>query len=175
MVAYKCLQLSYMLAQPLREQLYQALICKHILAPTIVSGISVCWWDWSQGMQSLDGLSFNLWFIFCPSFSSDGNNSKLKILRWVTGPFPHVGNMPIHWGWSLKVLSRLCCTCCLGPSTLSPVSLVNSILLSFFLFLKSVSHTKFMIQNLYTHLGDREAAMMTVWATVFLWCLRMKR
>ena len=154
MVAYKCLQLSYMLTQPLREQPYQAPICKHILAPTIVSGISVCWWDGSQGRQSLDGLSFNLWFIFCPSFSLDGNNSKLKILRWVTGPFPHVGNMPIHWGWSLKVLSLLCCTCCLGPSTLSPVSLVNSILLSFFLFLKSVSHTKFLIQKLYTHLGD---------------------
>ena len=133
MVAYKCLQLSYMLAQPLREQLYQALICKHILAPTIVSGISVCWWDGSQGRQSLDGLSFNLWFIFCPSFSLDGNNSRLKILRWVTGPFPHMGTMPIHWGWSLKVLSRLWCTCCLRPSTLSPVSRVNSILLSIFL------------------------------------------
>ena len=121
-------------------------VCKHILASAIMSGIGVCYWDGSQGRQSLHGLSFNIWFIFCPSFSLDGNNSKLKILRWVTGPFPHVGNMPIHWGWSLKVLSRLCCTCCLGPSTLSPVSLVNSILLSFFLFLKSVSQTKFLIQ-----------------------------
>ena len=125
-------------------------VCKHILASAIMSGIGVCYWDGSQGRQSLHGLSFNIWFFvffffFCPCFSLEGNNSTLKIFRWVTVSFPHLGNLPIHSGWSLKVLSPLCCTFWIGPSTLSPVSLVNSIFFSCFHFL-SVSQTKFLIQ-----------------------------
>jgi hypothetical protein len=33
------------LAEPLRRQLYQAPVSKYLLAPTIVSGFSVCLWD----------------------------------------------------------------------------------------------------------------------------------
>ena len=37
------------LAKPLRKQLYQALVSKHLLASTIVSGFDDCIWDGSPG------------------------------------------------------------------------------------------------------------------------------
>jgi Ni/Fe-hydrogenase subunit HybB-like protein len=37
------------LAEPLRRQLYQALVSKHFLASAIVSGFGVCIWGGSPG------------------------------------------------------------------------------------------------------------------------------
>jgi hypothetical protein len=45
-------------AEPLRRQLYQAPVSKHLLASTIVSGFDNCIWDGPQVGQSLDGFSF---------------------------------------------------------------------------------------------------------------------
>jgi hypothetical protein len=39
----------------------------------------------------------------------DRNISELKTLRWVYGPIPQLGAMPIYWRWSLRVLSPLLC------------------------------------------------------------------
>ena len=47
-----CERLLYIcqaLAEPLRRQLYQALVSKHFLASTILSGFGDCIWDGSQG------------------------------------------------------------------------------------------------------------------------------
>ena len=68
-------------------------------------------WSVFTGSEDFMSVSFAGVFsvpYFVPVFPSRKKISGLKILRWVTGPFPHVGNMPIHWGWSLKVLSLLC-------------------------------------------------------------------
>jgi hypothetical protein len=35
--------------------------------------------------------------LFAPAFSFDRRNSGLIFLRWVGGPIPHPGAMPIHW------------------------------------------------------------------------------
>jgi hypothetical protein len=48
------------LAEPLKRQLYQAPVIKHLLTFTIVSGFGDCIWDGSLVGQSLDGLSFSL-------------------------------------------------------------------------------------------------------------------
>jgi hypothetical protein len=47
-------------ADPLRRQLYQAPVTKHLLASTIVSRFGGCIWDGSPDGQSLDGHSFSL-------------------------------------------------------------------------------------------------------------------
>ena len=58
---------------------------------------------------SLDGTSISLYAIFfVPVFPLDRNISGLKTLRWVGGPIPQLGAMPIYWRWSLQVLSPLC-------------------------------------------------------------------
>ena len=41
--------ISQALVEPLRRQLYQALVSKHFLASTIVSGFGECVWDVSSG------------------------------------------------------------------------------------------------------------------------------
>ena len=45
------------LAKPLRRQLYQAPVSKHLLASTIVSGFGDCIWDGSPG-GAVSGWSF---------------------------------------------------------------------------------------------------------------------
>ena len=45
------------LGEPLRRQLYQALVSKHLLASTIVSGFGVCMWDGSLG-RAVSGWPF---------------------------------------------------------------------------------------------------------------------
>ena len=45
-----------------------------------------------------------------PVFPLDTNISGLEILRWVGGPIPQLGAVPIYWR-PLKVLSPLCCMC----------------------------------------------------------------
>jgi hypothetical protein len=46
------------LAKPLRRQLYQALISKHLLTSTIVSGFGGCLWDGSPGRAVSGWLCF---------------------------------------------------------------------------------------------------------------------
>jgi hypothetical protein len=48
-----------------REQLYQAPVSKCFLASAIVFEFGVCRWDGSQVGQSLNGLSFSLFFTLC--------------------------------------------------------------------------------------------------------------
>lgn len=45
--------------------------------------------------------------LFFYKFPLDKNNSGLKFLRWVGGPIPQLRMEPIHWIWSLQVLSLL--------------------------------------------------------------------
>ena len=64
-----CICLNQVLAVPLRDQLYQALVCKHLLASETVWGLLS-----AEGMEpkvgwSLGGLSFSLHFIFGPCIS----------------------------------------------------------------------------------------------------------
>jgi hypothetical protein len=39
--------------------------------------------------------------VFVPAFPIDRSNSGLIFLRWVGGPIPLLGTMPIYWYWSL--------------------------------------------------------------------------
>jgi hypothetical protein len=73
--------------------------------------------------QSLDDLSFSLYFIFCPCFPLYRNNSGLKILRWVGCPVPPLGVMLIYLMWSLQVLSPFCWIFWLMSSMLGPGNL----------------------------------------------------
>ena len=90
MVGCVCICLSQVLAESLREQLYLAPVCKHILTSPVMSGIVSA--DKMDLMveQSLDGLSFCQCSIFVPPFPLDRNNPGLKILRLVCGPIPQV-------------------------------------------------------------------------------------
>jgi hypothetical protein len=54
------------LVEPLRRQLYEAPVSKHLLASTIVSGFGDYIWDGSPGGQSADGLSFSLCSVSLP-------------------------------------------------------------------------------------------------------------
>ena len=62
-----CLRTCQALAEPLRRQLYQAPVSKHLLASTIVSGFGVCIWDGSSRWGSL-WMSFPL--VSAPHFVS---------------------------------------------------------------------------------------------------------
>jgi hypothetical protein len=71
------LYISQALAEPLRRQIYQAPISKHLLASTIVSGFGNCIWDGSPGgtvsgwpfIQSLlHTFSLYLPWLFCSPF-----------------------------------------------------------------------------------------------------------
>ena len=42
--------------------------------------------------------------LFVTAFTFARRNSGLIFLRWVGGPIPQLGAMPIHWIWSLQVL-----------------------------------------------------------------------
>jgi len=53
-------------------------------------------------------------------FSLDRKNSGLKFLRWVGGPIPQTGAVPIHWIWSLPVLSLLYWVFWLKSSLMGP-------------------------------------------------------
>jgi hypothetical protein len=56
--------------------------------------------------------------LFVPAFPFDRRNSGLLFSRYVGGPIPQPGAMPIHWIWSLQVLSPLCCVFWLMSSLL---------------------------------------------------------
>jgi hypothetical protein len=58
------------LVEPLKQQLYQAPVSKHLLASTIVSGFGDDIWDGSPVGQSLDGLSSSLCSTLCLCDSS---------------------------------------------------------------------------------------------------------
>jgi len=60
------------LAEPLRRQLVQAPVSKHLLTYTVVSGFSNCIWDGFPGGQSMDGLSFSLCSTLCLCIFSHG-------------------------------------------------------------------------------------------------------
>jgi hypothetical protein len=53
------------LVEPLRRQLYQAFVSKHLLASIMVSGFGDCIWMELQVGQSLDGLSFSICSTLC--------------------------------------------------------------------------------------------------------------
>ena len=53
--------------------------------------------------QFPDGLSTVSFFV--PVLPLDTIISGLEPLRWVGGPIPQPGAMPIYWRWSLQVLS----------------------------------------------------------------------
>ena len=97
-----CICIDQVLIDILREQPYQATVSKSFLALAIVSadgmGPYVAW--------SLDSLSFHLCSIFCLSFL--WNISGLTILKWVGGPIPTLGALPIYCRWFLQVLSLIC-------------------------------------------------------------------
>ena len=59
--------------------------------------------------QFLDDFFFSFCSIVCSCLSSDRNISGLTILRWVGGPIPQLGVVPIYWRCSLQVLSPLYC------------------------------------------------------------------
>jgi hypothetical protein len=84
--------LSQVLAEPFREQLYQAPVYKRILSSAIVSVVGVYRWN--------DGAVSRL-----PFFPSDMGTSGLEIFRWMGGPIPQLGAMSIYWRWSLQVQS----------------------------------------------------------------------
>ena len=46
--------------------------------------------------------------LFVPTFPLYMRNSALIFLRRVCGPIPQLGAVPIHWIWSLQILSPLC-------------------------------------------------------------------
>ena len=52
-----CLCIYQALAEPLRRQLYQVPVSKHLLASTILSGFDGCLWDGSPG-RAVSGWSF---------------------------------------------------------------------------------------------------------------------
>ena len=104
-----CICILQVLAETLREQLFQAPVSKLFLASQIVSGFDVCRWD-----GSLDG-KVSVWPFLQPLFHFFslhvfliGTYSGLKFLGWVGGPMSQLGAMPIYWRWSLWVLSPLC-------------------------------------------------------------------
>ena len=72
--------------------------------------------------QSLGGLSVSATFLVI-EFPADRNNSGLKFLRWVSGPFPQLGAMPVYLGCSTQVLSLLCWVFWLVSLPLGPMSL----------------------------------------------------
>ena len=104
-----CICLSQVLAEPLREQLYQAPVSKYFLASAIVSGFGVWGWEGTDSGED-SGWPFlqSLLHIFVPAFPLDRNNSGLKILRWVSDPLPQLGAMPIYWRLYLQVPSSRC-------------------------------------------------------------------
>jgi hypothetical protein len=64
--------------------------------------------------------------LFVPAFPFDRKNSGLIFLRWVGGPIPQQGAMPIHWIWSLQVLFPLCWVFWLKSSLLGPGNLIQT-------------------------------------------------
>jgi len=60
--------ICHILAEPLRRQLYQAPVSRHLLASAIVSGFGVCSSLDPRVGQSLDGLSFSLCSTLSPCF-----------------------------------------------------------------------------------------------------------
>jgi hypothetical protein len=96
------------LAEPLRRQLYQVPVSKHLLASTIVSGFGDCLWDGSLGgivaeWSFLQSLLYNL---------------SLKLLPWA---FPPILRMTeVSTRWSSSFLSFICyVNCILGIGTLN--------------------------------------------------------
>jgi hypothetical protein len=61
---------------------------------------------------------------FVPAVLLDRNNSNSKILRWVSGPFPQLGAMPIYWGCVCVSISPLWVFLLMSP--LSSESLSNT-------------------------------------------------
>jgi hypothetical protein len=104
-----CNCLSQVLAEPLRRQPYQAPVCKHILASTIVS-VEV-WWlqmKWIPRWESL-WMAFPLVsasFLSLHFFRQE--QFWVKTLKWVGGPIPLLRAMSIYWMWSLLMLSHQC-------------------------------------------------------------------
>ena len=80
------------LAEPLRRQLYQVPVSKHLLAAAIVSGFGVCIWDGSPG-RAVSGWPFlwSLLYSFFLVFLLDRSNSGLKFWRRVGCPIPQPG------------------------------------------------------------------------------------
>ena len=69
--------------------------------------VCFCRWDRSPG-GAVSKWPFLQSPFFVPAFPLDRRDSGLKFLKWVGGPIPQLGAMPIHWIWSLQVLSPLC-------------------------------------------------------------------
>jgi hypothetical protein len=99
----------------------------------VLLGISNSVWVWYLLMGWIPRWG-SLWMtfpsisvpLFVPVFPLDRSNSGLKFLRWVGGPIPQLEAMPIHWIWSLQVLSPLCWVFQLMSSSLGPGSLLLS-------------------------------------------------
>ena len=134
------ISIAEVLAEPLRRQLYQTTVRKHILASAIVSGFGVYRWDGSLG----GAVSAPL---FVPAFPFQGKNSELRFLRWMGVPIPQLKAMPIHWIDSLQVLSPLCWVFQLISSPLVP----GNLLLPWHLGLSN-SYLQFPIPDCYTPL-----------------------
>ena len=86
---------------------------------------------------------------FVPVFPLNRNTSRLTILRYVGGPIPQLGAVPIYWRWFLQVLSPLCCIFWLKSSQLGPGSLFLPLLLGL-----SSSYPQFTIPHCYILLLD---------------------
>ena len=65
------------------------------------------------------------YLLFVPAFPFDRRNSELIFLRWVGGPILQRGAVPIHWIWSLQILSPVCWVFWLMSSLLGPRNLLG--------------------------------------------------
>ena len=107
-----------LLARPPKELPLQVPVCKHLLTTGTVSGlVSADRMDPQVG-HSLDGPSFSLCLISCPcssfaqehfwvkNFEMGGCNQPLtEDNGWGRGGVWMGRSTPIHWRWSLQVLS----------------------------------------------------------------------
>ena len=80
--------------------------CQQLLLAIYSTGVWCLQMGWIPRSGSL-WMPFLLVFdpLFVPAFPLERNNSGLKILRWVSGPIPQPGAVPIHWKWFLHILS----------------------------------------------------------------------
>jgi hypothetical protein len=78
------------------------------LASKIVSRLGVCRWDGAQGgVVSIWPFLQSLLHILPMHFLFDRNNSRLKFLRWVSGPLSHLGAMDSKKSFMSIVLNIL--------------------------------------------------------------------
>lgn len=73
---------------------------------------------WGRPWLAFLSVSVSFFFFFFCSCSSFGQEHFLvKNLRWVSGPIPPPGAVPVYWRWSLQVLSPPSLCISMAPDT----------------------------------------------------------